>query len=452
MDPVEAFFNRLQHPIMAGIDLSLDRMLRLLSLLGNPHKRLPPVIHVAGTNGKGSLIVYLHGILEAAGYRVHRYTSPHLVRFSERILLQGKEIDNAAMERLLRHLAPVLAAQPVTFFEATTAAAFLAFSESPADVLLLETGMGGRLDATNVVDKPIATVITPISFDHTEFLGNTLAKIAAEKAGIIKRGVPCIVGRQAPEALAVIEQKAASLNAPLSRLGIEWQVESSPSPIGGGLGWGRNTDRPSQESPPPNLPPNGEGIYSSPQHQLILKPALAGEHQFDNAATAIACLAQLPQFTITDAHIAQGLANAVWPARLQPLTNHPYRKFLPENVQLFLDGGHNPQGGEILGAWLAQQALPVYLVCGMIKGKDMKQFLAPLAAHVQELVAVTIPDETNSQPASAVVAAAQGLGMQASAADTVEKALQTLAVRAKTPSIICICGSLYLAGKVLAAH
>lgn len=410
MDPVEAFFNRLQHPIMAGIDLSLDRMLRLLSLLGNPHKRLPPVIHVAGTNGKGSLIVYLHGILEAAGYRVHRYTSPHLVRFSERILLQGKEIENVAMERLLRHLAPVLAAQPVTFFEATTAAAFLAFSETPADVLLLETGMGGRLDATNVIDKPILTAITPIALDHTEFLGNTLAKIATEKGGIIKRGVPCVVGRQSLEALAVIEQKAASLNAPLSRLGIEWQVDKT------------------------------------------LKPALAGEHQLDNASTAIACLKQLPQFTITDAHITQGLANAVWPARLQPLTQHPYTKLLPAGVSLFLDGGHNPQGGEVLGKWLAAQAVPVSLVCGMIKGKDMKQFLAPLAAHVSELIAVTIPDEANSQPASAVAAAAQSLGMQASAAESVEKALQTLAARGKTPSIICICGSLYLAGKVLAAH
>ncbi|MEQ1790441.1 MAG: Mur ligase family protein, partial [Rickettsiales bacterium] len=280
---IERFLKQLQHPLLAGIDLSLDRMLRLLSMLRNPHKRLPPVIHVAGTNGKGSLIVYLQAIFEAAGYRVHRYTSPHLVHFSERILLQGKPIENAALEKLFRHLAPMLQQQQVTFFEAVTVAAFVAFSEKPADILLLETGLGGRLDATNVIDKPLLTAITPISMDHTEYLGETIAKIAAEKAGIIKRGVPCVVGRQGfSEVTDLIKEKADSLDAALFSLGQDWNVENHH--------------------------------YISNTRNILLTPSLVGEHQYDNAATAVACIERLPQFNISDEHIQIGLKNAVWPA------------------------------------------------------------------------------------------------------------------------------------------
>lgn len=420
---IEAFLKRLQHPLIAGIDLSLDRMARLLSLLGNPHKRLPPVIHVAGTNGKGSLVVYLHHILEAAGYRVHRYTSPHLVHFNERILLQGKPIENAAIEKLFRHISPTLQQQQATFFEAVTAAAFVAFSEKPADVLLLETGLGGRLDATNVVEKPVATAITPISMDHTEYLGDTLAKITSEKVGIIKRGVPCVVGRQLPEVEKLIEEAAAKMDAPVFMLGRDWNIENHH--------------------------------YVSGDANIPLNPALAGEHQYDNAATAVAVLSKLPQFKVSAEHIRAGLANAVWPARLQHLTNHPYRKLLPPEMELYLDGGHNPQGGEVLGKWLAQQAKDkrIYLVCGMIKGKDIKQFLANLAPYAQMLCAVTIVNESNTQPASAIVQAASELGIAAQSSESVEKALQTIAAHVKTnenqPSIACICGSLYLAGRVL---
>ncbi len=423
-DVIEQFLKQLQHPLIAGIDLSLDRMVRLLSLLRNPQKRLPPVIHVAGTNGKGSLIAYLHAIFEAAGYRVHRYTSPHLVHFRERILLQGKEIDNANIEKIFRYISPYLQQQQVTFFEAITVAALVAFSEKPADILLLETGLGGLLDATNVIEKPLLTAITPIAFDHTEFLGNTIEKIAGEKAGIIKRGVPCIVGRQDfPEVLPLLEKKAKSLAAPLFRMGKEWSVENHH--------------------------------YISPTKNIELTPALAGEHQYDNAATAIACIEQMHGFNIKDEHIKIGLAKAVWPARLQHLISHPYCKLLPPEMELWLDGGHNPQGGQVLGKWLEQQSKDkkIYLVCGMIKGKDMKEFLRYLAPYAEFLCSVIIREEANSQPAQAVAEAAQAVGMKAEATASVEKALQTVIDHAKTngnkPAIICICGSLYLAGKVL---
>jgi len=419
-DSIQDFLSKLHHPALASVDLKLDRMWRLLSLLGSPQKRLPPVIHVAGTNGKGSLIIYLQGVFEAAGYRVHRYTSPHLVRFSERIVLAGKEIDNAYLEKLLKHIAPILQTQPATFFEATTALAFLAFAEKKADIFLMETGCGGRLDATNVIDKPLLTAITPISFDHMEYLGKTIPAIAAEKAGILKGGICCVIGRQPPEALGVIARRAAEVSAPLYRMGHEWRVEGAE--------------------------------YQSSSRSLTLQPSLAGKHQYDNAATAVACIEQLPQFSITDAHIQQGLANAVWPARLQKITEGKLRDILPPGIELWLDGGHNPQGGEVLAAWMHEQNKPIYLVCGMIKGKEMTSYLKHLAPYAKELVAITIPDEYQSQPAAQVELAAKQAGMEAACAPSLENALQTLAAHAKTPAIICICGSLYLAGKVLAAN
>ncbi|MDE3060716.1 MAG: bifunctional folylpolyglutamate synthase/dihydrofolate synthase [Pseudomonadota bacterium] len=440
----------MHHPVLAGIDLSLDRMHRMLSVLGSPQKRLPPIIHVAGTNGKGSLLAYLQAVFEAAGYSVNRYTSPHLVRFNERIILRGKSIDDAALHRLLNHIAPFLQAQPATFFEATTALAFLAFAEHPADVLLLETGMGGRLDATNVIEKPLLTAITPISFDHTEYLGKTLTAIAGEKAGILKCDIPCIVGKQEAEAENVIEQKAAALNAPLYRYSIEWKI--SPSPVGGGSGWGHVKTQ-NNVSPPPGLPPTGGGVfYESPQRTLALTPSLAGKFQYDNAATAVACIDLLPQFAITDAHIAQGLSSAVWPARLQPITRGRYRDMLPPGIDLWLDGGHNPQGGEVLGEWLKEQEKPIYLICGMIRGKEVGAYLKFLAPYAAELHAVAIPGEAQSRKPEEIEKAAAELGMAAYSAASIEKALQTIAQRARTPALICICGSLYLAGKVLTAN
>jgi dihydrofolate synthase/folylpolyglutamate synthase len=415
---VEAFLNRLHHPMLASIDLSLDRMHRLLAMIGSPNKRLPPVIHVAGTNGKGSLIANLRAILEQAGYRVHVYTSPHLVHFRERIVLAGKEIEDAYMVKLCQYLAPTLASQPATFFEATTALAFLAFAEHKADVLLLETGMGGRLDATNVIEKPLLTVITPISFDHMEYLGNSITAIAAEKAGILKHAVPCVVGRQLPEAQAVIERKAVELSVPLHRFGQEWSHSGVICHIG-------------QDSYP-------------------FSPALAGDFQYDNAATAIACIRLLPQLVVSKEHISQGIASARWPARLQDISAF-FASLLPPAVRVVLDGGHNPQGGEMLAGWMKQQHLPVTLICGMIRGKDPAAFLAPLAPYAQMLYALTIPGESNSRPAAEIISAANSLGLKAEASLSLEKALQSAITHAKTPSIIVICGSLYLAGKVLAA-
>jgi len=413
-DPIEQFLNRLHHPSLAQIDLGLDRMLRLLSMLGNPHKRLPPVIHVAGTNGKGSLIAYLKAIFEAAGLRVHVYTSPHLVEFRERIVLNGKMIENAEVQRLATHLARILEQQPATFFEATTALAFLAFAQKPADVLLLEVGVGGKLDATNVIDKPILTAITPIAMDHMEYLGDTIQKIAGEKAGIMKKDVPCVVGRQSPEVMAVLE--AQTVGATLSRLGHEWNMQ--------------------------------DHSYISPTLTLTLTPALAGEHQFDNAATAVACVEQLKQFNITEEHIAQGLQNAVWPARLERLTKGRYAAMI--DAPLWLDGGHNPQGGEVLGAWLSQQNVEKYLICGMVQGKDAKGFLEHIAPHATALYAIAIPEEATSQKPETLAASAAQLGLEAQVAASIEIALRSIAERAKKPYLVCICGSLYLAGKVLA--
>ncbi len=420
---IELFLKRLQHPLIAGIDLSLDRMVRLLSLLHNPHKRLPPVIHVAGTNGKGSLVAYLHFIFEAAGYRVHRYTSPHLVHFSERILLQGKPIENDYIEKLFRHISPVLEQQQATFFEAVTAAAFVAFSEKPADILLLETGLGGRLDATNVIEKPVVTAITPISMDHMEYLGDSLEKITAEKIGIIKRGVPCVVGRQLGEVAQLIMQRAASLDAPVFMLGREWNVENHH--------------------------------YISSRRNILLTPALVGEHQYDNAATAVACIEMLPQFTITDEQIQAGLKNAVWPARLQHLTNHPYCDLLPPEMELWLDGGHNQQGGEVLGKWIEQQSKDkkIYLVCGMIKGKDIKGFMQPFSKYISLLCAVTITNEATSQSSDLIAGEASELGIKAKSCASVEEALKLISEHANSNkdqrSMTCICGSLYLSGRVL---
>ncbi|MFW0776632.1 MAG: bifunctional folylpolyglutamate synthase/dihydrofolate synthase [Rickettsiales bacterium] len=412
---VEAFLNQLHHPALASIDLSLDRMHRLLGLLGSPHKRLPPVIHVAGTNGKGSLMANLYAIFDRAGYSVHRYTSPHLVRFSERIMLNGKEIDNAYLEKLLRHVAPILQQQPATFFEATTALAYLAFAEHKADVLLLETGMGGRLDATNVIDKPLLTAITPIAMDHMEYLGDSLEKIAPEKAGILKKGVPCVVGKQEAIALSIIEKTASELGAPLYCEGKDWSHDA--------------------------------GNYRSAKRSLTFKPALAGAYQYDNAAMAIACVDQLVDFSISDEHIVSGIAKAHWPARLQNITA---QAGMPNDIELWLDGGHNPQGGQVLADWCAAQTKEITLICAMMKDKDSKAFLAPMAPHVKKLYAVAIDGEAGSKTAEQLKTAASEAGIAAEAMPSFQKALQTATHHATTGSIICICGSLYLAGKILA--
>ena len=411
------------HPKL--IDLSLGRVERLLAALGNPQDRLPPVVHVAGTNGKGSTIATLRACLEAGDRRVHVYISPHLVHFHERIRLAGRLIEEAHLVDLLEECERANNGAPITYFEITTAAALLAFFRTPADFVLLETGLGGRLDATNVVRRPAATAITPISLDHQAFLGDTIAAIASEKAGIIKHGSPAIIGPQLPEADTVFAERAAALAAPLLRFGREWNCEAA-----------------------------SDGMrYTGPRWKLDLPlPSLLGAHQVVNAGTAIACLEQLPGHPIAPDAIAAGLRHIDWPARMQRLTHGPLVAMLPDGWELWLDGGHNPGAGEVLAAAISSWAdRPLYLVVGMLNTKDSVGFLGPLAPHAKALVAVTIPGEQNPLPAEAIAAAARSVGLPATTAASVEEALGSFMLGSRDGRVL-ICGSLHFAGTVLAAN
>jgi dihydrofolate synthase/folylpolyglutamate synthase len=407
------------------IDLSLGRIERLLGALDNPHERLPPAIHVAGTNGKGSTVATLRACLEAAGYRVHVYTSPHLVRFNERIRLAGRLIDEDALLAVLEECERANGGEPITFFEITTAAAFLAFARTAADIVLLETGLGGRLDATNLLRRPAVTAITPVSLDHQAFLGDTVAAIAGEKAGILKPGTPAVIGPQEPDAAAVIEARAAAVGAPLFRWRREWTCE-----------------------------PGGSGMrYAGRVWRLDLPlPSLPGAHQIANAGTAIACLEQLRGVTLPPGAIAYGLHRIEWPARLQHLTRGPLVELLPAGWEIWLDGGHNPSAGaalaEVAAGWRDR---PLDLVVGILNSKDARGFLAPLAARARSLHAVTIPGEDNPHPAADIAQTARSLGMMAAAAGSIASALHGIAAQ-QGPARVLICGSLHLAGAVLAAN
>jgi len=407
------------------IDLSLGRVERLLERLGHPERRLPPVVHVAGTNGKGSVVAYLRAMLEAGGRRVHVYTSPHLVRFHERIRLAGTLIGEGELLALLEECERANGTEPITFFEITTAAAFLAFARQPADVLLLEVGLGGRLDATNVVARPLASVITPVSMDHMQFLGDSLAAIAGEKAGILKPGVPAFVGLQEPAAQAVILDRAAAVGAPVTAAGRDFSVTLR----GDGF----------------SLAGVVSGDYP--------RPALRGTYQCDNAALAIATACGLGPLRPDDAAIRRGLSDAVWPARMQRLTRGPLVEALPADWQLWLDGGHNEAAGRMLAAELADwDDRPCYLVYGMLNTKAAEAFLAPLARGAAALRAVAIPGEPNSLSAEAAAQHARSAGIaDAVPADSVAAAVAGLA-RRTGPARVLICGSLYLAGRVLAEN
>ena len=402
------------HPKL--IDLTLDRMHRVLAALGNPQDRLPPVVHVAGTNGKGSTLAMIRAGLEGGGTRVHAYTSPHLARFHERIRLAGALIPEPDLAALLAECEAANDGAPITFFEITTAAALLAFARAPADHLLLEVGLGGRLDATNVVDAPALTVITPVSMDHEGYLGDTLAKIAAEKAGILKRRVPCVVARQAEPALEAIEDRAARLGAPLLVQGEHWHVRAEA----------------------------GRLVFEDERGLLDLPlPALPGPHQVENAGTALAALRALGT---GDAEAA--MRDVAWPARMQRLRDHPLRDLAP-GAELWLDGGHNPAAGAALAATL--DALPpreTHAVCGLLNTKDARGYFAPLAGRVARVHAVAIPGEAATLPADAIADAARAGGLEAGTATDVAAAIRDVA--AATPDArILICGSLYLAGHVL---
>ena len=416
------------------IDLGLDRMHRLLERLGHPERRLPPVIHVAGTNGKGSTIAYLRAILEAASQRVHVYTSPYLVRINECYRLGrsggGTLVDDSALRGALENCERANAGAPITIFEIETAAAFCLFAQHPADVVLLEVGLGGRLDATNVIAAPLASVIAPVSMDHTEFLGETLTAIAGEKAAIIRRDVPAICAEQMPEAMAVIEQYARRLRAPLLTAGQEWHV---------------NVER-------------GRLVYQDDRGLMDLAaPRLFGRHQFDNAGLAIATLRALDAFRIEPSAFEAGIVNAEWPARMQRLASGALVDRAPPGSELWLDGGHNAEGGRVAAAALGdleeRVPRPLVVIVGMMANKDAGAFLANFAGLTRHIIAVQIPGRDNTMPPDRLADAARHLGMRVETADSVEAALRSLARLAyEAPPRILITGSLYLAGHVLAAN
>lgn len=417
MDPISERL-RARHP--QRIDLSLDRMRALCAALGDPQHRLPPVVHVAGTNGKGSTVAFLRAIAEAAGLRVHAYTSPHLVRFNERIRLAGRLIEDEALNAVLDRIEAV--SGQATVFESTTAAAFVAMSETPADLAIVEVGLGGVLDATNVIERPLLSVIAPVDYDHAEFLGTDLAVIASEKAGVLKAGAPAVIGRQREEAMAAIERRATDVRARLTVLGVDFDA------------WAER---------------GGLAFQTADLFMDLPAPALAGTHQIDNAALAIAAALELD---LPEAAIAEGLRTARWPARLQRITAGPYGEAArAADAELWLDGGHNPHAGRALAAFLtARQARaprPLALICGMLANKDQGGFFEALKETGATVF--TVGFEGAAAEPGALAAVARGHGLGATAAGSVDEALK-LALRLGAGRV-AICGSLYLAGEVLGA-
>lgn len=403
------------------IDLTLDRVWRLLAALGHPERDLPPVVHIAGTNGKGSTQAMIRAGLEGAGKVVHAYTSPHLARFHERIRVAGHLIDEDALSAVLDECYSANGGAPITYFEITTCAALLAFARTPADYCLLEVGLGGRLDATNVIDRPALCVITPVSLDHQQFLGDTVALIAGEKAGILKRGVPCVVGPQTDEGLEAIETRAARLSAPLLVHGQHWH----------------------------SFEERGRLIHQDETGLLDLPlPNLPGPHQIENAGAALSALRALG---FGEEAFEAAVTRAQWPARMQRLRQGPLSEGAP-GIELWLDGGHNPSAGHAIAATLARlPQRPTWAICGMLSTKDVRGFMVPLAPMLKGLIAVEVPGEGATLPASATAEAATSAGIAATIAPNVAEALAYIAGQDPTARVL-ICGSLYLAGSVLRAN
>jgi dihydrofolate synthase / folylpolyglutamate synthase len=430
--PIDAVLARLLALHPKRIDLSLGRIERLLAALGHPERRLPPVIHVAGTNGKGSTIAFMRAALEAAGKSVHVYTSPNLVRLNERFRIGHKgggtlvgddELGDALAECEIKN-----GGAPITVFEMETAAAFLLFSRHPADMALLEVGLGGRLDATNVVERPLATVITRVSLDHREFLGDTVEAIAAEKAGILKAHVPAAVTGQTREALAVIERQAARLKAPLKIAGEDWTSTEE----------------------------RGRLVYQDNDGLLDLPaPRLYGRHQYENAGAAVAAL-RSSGLKLAPGAFEAAMIRVDWPARMQRLSHGRLAELAPADSELWLDGGHNPDGGQAIAAALAdleeRVSRPVVLIVGMLSTKDCAGFLKNFSGLARRVIAVPI-DQDKTVPAAELADIAGRVGIPAVARDDIESAIDVAGKLDLHPAPrILITGSLYLAGEVLAAN
>jgi dihydrofolate synthase / folylpolyglutamate synthase len=430
--PFDALLARLLALHPKRIDLSLDRMQRLLAALDHPEHRLPPVIHVAGTNGKGSTIAFMRAILEAAGKRVHVYTSPNLVRINERFRLGrdggGQLVGDDELSAALAECEEKNGDKPITVFEIETAAGFLLFWRNPADILLLEVGLGGRLDATNVVERPLASVITRVSLDHAEFLGDTLIAVATEKAGILKAGVPAIVAGQMRDALAVIERQAARLRAPLSIAGENWTATEE----------------------------RGRLVYQDDNGLLDLPaPKLYGRHQFENAGAAIAAL-RIAGLKLPPSAFETGMTRVDWPARMQRLSHGRLADLAPPDSELWLDGGHNADGGQAIAAALAdleeRVSRPLVLIVGMLATKDSTGFLKNFSGLARRIITVPIHQD-KTVPAAALAEVAGSVGIPALAQETVESAIGIAGKLDLHPAPrILITGSLYLAGEVLAAN
>jgi len=428
-DPLGDVIARLSALHPKRIDLGLDRMHRVLARLDHPELRLPPVIHVAGTNGKGSTIAYLRAILETAGLRVHAYISPYLVRINECFRLAGTLVGDDALKVALERVELANRGEPLTVFEAKTAAGFCLFAQHPADVLLLEVGLGGRLDSTNVVEAPLASVIAPISMDHTDFLGDSLTSIAGEKAAIIKRNVPVISAEQPPEAMEAIEQQARRMRAPLHAAGQQWHVSVE----------------------------RGRLVYQDERGLMDLAaPKLFGRHQFDNAGLAIATLRAIDALKLGHAAY-EGIVNAEWPARMQRLSSGKLIELGPPGCELWLDGGHNAEGGRVTAAALGdleeRVSRPLVVIAGMMGNKDARAFLANFAGLTRHIFTVEIPGQDKAMPQDRLADAARALGMRVEIAGSLEAALRSIArLVYEVPPRILIVGSLYLAGHTLAVN
>jgi dihydrofolate synthase/folylpolyglutamate synthase len=430
----DAILERLLSLHPKKIDLKLDRVLRLLAALGDPQDRLAPVIHVAGTNGKGSACAFCRAMLEAQGLTVHMHTSPHLVRFHERIRLAGAPISEEELCDTLIEVERVNDGAPITFFEITAAAMFLAFARHPADAVVLEVGLGGAYDATNVVKRPAMTVVQPVGLDHQEFLGSDLAGIAREKAGIVKKGAPLVVGPQEAVALNAILSRADRLGVSAFVFGQDFAARQEHGRM---------------------VYEDGDGLLDLPLPRLI------GRHQIDNAGVAIAALRHARRGWGSDAGIERGLATVDWPARLQRLHHGPLIEAAPRGAEVWLDGGHNPHCAAAVSGAIAdledKSDRPLYLICGMLRTKDAVGFLGAFRGLARHVVTVNIPGEAAALGAGALYDAAREAGLDAAPGDDLEDAMLQIAARAQMdagepPPRILICGSLYLAGRVLAEN